>query len=119
MCQAVSRRAARARLETVPAPRYLARQPGIEEEIDVTRPIAVGGMLLITLFKIAFSPFAEGPGIAGWIAHLGHEWVLITNLFGLLLGFALLSKHVEAVASRNGCPNCCRTTGKSAWSCFS
>jgi Na+/H+ antiporter NhaD/arsenite permease-like protein len=61
-----------------------------------TLPIAVGGMLVITVFKVAFSPFAEGPGVAGWIAHLGHEWVLITNLFGLLLGFALLSKHFEA-----------------------
>ncbi|HEY2863735.1 MAG TPA: citrate transporter [Casimicrobiaceae bacterium] len=61
-----------------------------------TLPIAVGGMLVITLFKIAFSPFAEGPGVAGWATHLGHEWVLIANLFGLLLGFALLSKHFEA-----------------------
>ena len=30
------------------------------------------------------------------IAHLGHEWVLLANLLGLLLGFALLSKHFEA-----------------------
>ncbi len=43
-----------------------------------------------------FSPFAEGAGIAGWIDHFSHEWVLLANLFGLLLGFALLSKHFEA-----------------------
>ncbi|HEX3137432.1 MAG TPA: citrate transporter, partial [Casimicrobiaceae bacterium] len=61
-----------------------------------TLPIAVGGMVVISLFKIAFSPFAEGPGVAGWLDHLGHEWVLLTNLLGLLLGFALLSKHFEA-----------------------
>src|SRR6476646_7836348 len=61
-----------------------------------TLPIAVGGMLVITLFKIAFSPFAEGPGINGWLDHLGRERVLLTNLLGLLLGFALLSKHFEA-----------------------
>ena len=42
------------------------------------------------------SPFAEGAGVAGLVAHLGHEWVLLANLFGLLLGFALLSKHFEA-----------------------
>ena len=30
------------------------------------------------------------------VAHLGHEWVLLANLLGLLLGFALLSKHFEA-----------------------
>src|SRR6476661_3242198 len=61
-----------------------------------TLPIAVGGMIVISLFKIAFSPFAEGPGVAGWLDHLSHEWVLLTNLLGLLLGFALLSKHFEA-----------------------
>src|SRR6185312_13203120 len=36
-----------------------------------------------------------GAGVAGLIAHLGHEWVLLANLLGLLLGFALLSKHFE------------------------
>ena len=61
-----------------------------------TLPIAVGGMLIITLFKILFSPFEEGAGVNGWIDHLGHEWVLLTNLLGLLLGFALLSRHFEA-----------------------
>jgi Na+/H+ antiporter NhaD/arsenite permease-like protein len=61
-----------------------------------TLPIAVGGLAVISVFKIAVSPFAEGPGLAGWFAHLGHEWVLLANLLGLLLGFALLSKHFEA-----------------------
>ena len=54
-----------------------------------TLAIAVTGMVIITLYKILFSPFQEGPGTAGWIAHLGHEWVLLANLLGLLLGFAL------------------------------
>ena len=61
-----------------------------------TLPIAVGGLIVISLWKIGFSPFPEGPGIAGWVLHLGHEWVMLTNLLGLLLGFALLSKHFEA-----------------------
>src|SRR5438105_11073429 len=34
--------------------------------------------------------------MTGFLEHLSHEWVLLTNLFGLLLGFALLSKHFEA-----------------------
>jgi Na+/H+ antiporter NhaD/arsenite permease-like protein len=29
------------------------------------------------------------------VAHLGHEWVVLTNLLGLLLGFALLARHFE------------------------
>jgi len=61
-----------------------------------TLKVAVTGLAVITVFKILFSPFPEGAGIAGFAAHLGHEWVLLANLLGLLLGFALLSKHFEA-----------------------
>jgi Na+/H+ antiporter NhaD/arsenite permease-like protein len=61
-----------------------------------TLPIAVGGLVMVSLWKIGFSPFTEGAGAGGWIAHLGVEWVMLTNLLGLLLGFALLSKHFEA-----------------------
>lgn len=61
-----------------------------------TLPIAVGGVVLISLWKVGFSPFAEGPGVGGWVAHLAREAVILTNLFGLLLGFTLLSKHFEA-----------------------
>ena len=61
-----------------------------------TLPIAVGGLAIISLWKIGFSPFTEGPAVGGWVAHFGAEWVMLTNLLGLLLGFALLSKHFEA-----------------------
>ena len=61
-----------------------------------TLAIALTGLAAISLFKVALSPFAEGPGVAGWLLHLRHEWVLLANLLGLLLGFALLSKHFEA-----------------------
>ena len=61
-----------------------------------TLPIALVGLGALSLFKIMFSPFAEGAGIGRWIDHFGHEWVLLANLLGLLLGFALLSKHFEA-----------------------
>ena len=61
-----------------------------------TLPIAVGGLIVISLYKIAVAPFEGGPGLSGLLLHLGHEWVIIANLFGLLLGFALLSKHFEA-----------------------
>jgi Na+/H+ antiporter NhaD/arsenite permease-like protein len=61
-----------------------------------TMKVAVTGLVVITLFKVLFSPFPEGAGVAGFVGHLGHEWVLLVNLLGLLLGFALLSKHFEA-----------------------
>ncbi len=58
-----------------------------------TLKVAVTGLVVITLYKLLFSPFATGPGLAGLGAHLGHEWVLLTNLFGLLVGFALLAEQ--------------------------
>ena len=61
-----------------------------------TLRVAVVGLAIITLFKVLFSPFSEGAGADGFVAHLAHEWVLLANLLGLLLGFALLSKHFEA-----------------------
>ncbi|MEP7296548.1 MAG: citrate transporter [Burkholderiales bacterium] len=60
-----------------------------------TLRVAVIGLLTITAYKLAFGSFSGVPGVDGLIALLGHEWVTIANLFGLLLGFALLSKHFE------------------------
>lgn len=60
-----------------------------------TLRVAVIGLVVITAYKLAFSSFRGVPGVDGLVALLGHEWVTIANLFGLLLGFALLSKHFE------------------------
>jgi Na+/H+ antiporter NhaD/arsenite permease-like protein len=57
--------------------------------------IAVGGLLVITLYKLLWSPFPAGAGVTGLLAHLGHEWVIVANLFALLVGFALLANHFE------------------------
>ena len=63
-----------------------------------TTVMALTGAAGITLYKLMFSAFAEGPGGSGLLAHAAHEWVLLTNLLGLLLGFALLARHVEKSA---------------------
>ncbi len=60
-----------------------------------TLRVAVIGLVVITLYKLAFTGIDGVPGLAGLVAHLGHEWVTIANLFGLLLGFALLARHFE------------------------
>ena len=60
-----------------------------------TLRVAVSGLLVITLYKLAFTGFVGVPGLAGLATHLRHEWVTLANLFGLLLGFALLAKHFE------------------------
>jgi Na+/H+ antiporter NhaD/arsenite permease-like protein len=60
-----------------------------------TLMVALTGLVVISLYKIGFTGFNEGAGMAGWLAHLQHEWVVLTNLLGLLLGFALLARHFE------------------------
>jgi Na+/H+ antiporter NhaD/arsenite permease-like protein len=60
-----------------------------------TLAVAVSGLAAIVLYKLAFTGFKTGAGLAGFAAHLSHEWVILTNLFGLLMGFAMLSKHFE------------------------
>jgi Na+/H+ antiporter NhaD/arsenite permease-like protein len=57
--------------------------------------VAVGGLVVITLYKLLFTGFNQGPGLGGLVGHLEHEWVMVANLFLLLMGFALLSKHFE------------------------
>ena len=60
-----------------------------------TLQAALTGLVAITGYKILLTGFKTGPGAGGFIVHLGHEWVMLSNLFGLLTGFALLSRHFE------------------------
>jgi hypothetical protein len=50
---------------------------------------------VIAAYKLAFTGFKDGPGLAGLGLHLRHEFSLLANLFLLLIGFALLSRHFE------------------------
>jgi Na+/H+ antiporter NhaD/arsenite permease-like protein len=50
--------------------------------------VALAGMVVIALYKLGFTDFSM-------LKHLAHEWVVLTNLLGLLLGFALLADHFE------------------------
>src|SRR5262245_35098917 len=57
--------------------------------------VALAGLAVITAYKLAFTGFKPGPGLAGLALHLEREWVILANLFLLLMGFALLSRHFE------------------------
>jgi Na+/H+ antiporter NhaD/arsenite permease-like protein len=61
-----------------------------------TLAAALVGLGAITLKKLLGTGFNEGPGLEGLFAHYQHEWVLLANLFLLLVGFALLARHFEA-----------------------
>ena len=60
-----------------------------------TMKVALGGALVITLYQLLVTGFKAGTGLAGLMGQVGHEWVTLANLLGLLMGFALLADHFE------------------------
>ena len=60
-----------------------------------TLQVALAGLATIIAYKLAFTGFKHGAGLGGLGDHLAHEWVGLNNLFLLLMGFALLSRHFE------------------------
>ena len=60
-----------------------------------TLQVALTGLAVIVIYKLGFTGFKTGPGLGGLASHIAHEWVILANLLGLLLGFALLSRHFE------------------------
>jgi Na+/H+ antiporter NhaD/arsenite permease-like protein len=60
-----------------------------------TLEVALAGLVAVTLYKLLFTGFRQGDGFPGLILQLHHEWVILANLFLLLMGFAILSRHFE------------------------
>jgi Na+/H+ antiporter NhaD/arsenite permease-like protein len=60
-----------------------------------TLQVALIGLATVTVYKLAFTGFKEGDGLSGLVTHMAHEAVILSNLFLLLMGFALLSRHFE------------------------
>ncbi len=60
-----------------------------------TLQVALAGLAAIIVYKLVFTGFKHGAGLAGLGHHMAHEWVTLANLFLLLMGFALLSRHFE------------------------
>jgi Na+/H+ antiporter NhaD/arsenite permease-like protein len=57
--------------------------------------VALTGLVTISLYKIMFTGFKFGAGWSDLVRTWRHEWVLLANLLGLLVGFALLARHFE------------------------
>lgn len=53
-----------------------------------TFEVAATGLIVILAFKLIFTDF-------NLVHHLHLEWRLLINLFGLLMGFAILARHFE------------------------
>lgn len=57
--------------------------------------VALIGLIVITLYKVTTTGFNTGPGLTGFAHHVEHEWVVLSNLLALLLGFVILARHFE------------------------
>ena len=57
--------------------------------------VALVGLASVVIYKLLATGFDGVAGFAGFAHHLRLEWVVLANLFGLLMGFALLSRHFE------------------------
>jgi Na+/H+ antiporter NhaD/arsenite permease-like protein len=57
--------------------------------------VALAGLAAIIAYKLAFADFHGMPGGYGLLWHLEEEWVIVANLFALLVGFALLARHFD------------------------
>ncbi|MEO5353861.1 MAG: hypothetical protein H7835_11720 [Magnetococcus sp. XQGC-1] len=60
-----------------------------------TLEVALGGLATLLTYNWLVTGFKHAAGVAGFLAHMEHEWVILANLFCLLLGFALLADHFE------------------------
>ena len=57
--------------------------------------VALSGLAAILAYEGFVSGFPEGLGASALLEHLSHEWVILTNLFLLLVGFEVLSNQFE------------------------
>ena len=60
--------------------------------------VAVSGLAAVLIYQGLVSGFPTGHGPEALARHLGHEWVILSNLLLLLIGFELLANHFEQSA---------------------
>jgi Na+/H+ antiporter NhaD/arsenite permease-like protein len=69
-----------------------------------TFTVAGVGLAAVVVYQLVFTGFRAGPGIGGLVAHFHQEWVVLANLFLLLMGFGLLSRHFEESKAPDAMP---------------
>jgi Na+/H+ antiporter NhaD/arsenite permease-like protein len=57
--------------------------------------ITLAGLVAILLYEALFTAFPTGTGGGALVRHVEHEWVIVTNLILLLIGFEVLSNQFE------------------------
>ncbi len=67
--------------------------------------VALTGLAAVVAYKFLVTGFNDGPGVAGLIGAIGHEWVTLVNLALLLTGFELLARHFEQSRIMDAAPH--------------
>ncbi len=57
--------------------------------------VGLAGLAAIFLYELFVTSFPTGAGLDAFGTHLAHEWVLLTNLLLLLLGFEIVANQFE------------------------
>ena len=67
--------------------------------------ISLGGLIIILAYEAFITAFPTGRGMDALLVHLDHEWVPITNLLLLLVGFEVLANQFEQSNISDHLPN--------------
>jgi Na+/H+ antiporter NhaD/arsenite permease-like protein len=67
--------------------------------------VSLTGLAVILGYEALVTSFPTGEGAAAFAAHVEHEWVIVTNLLLLLVGFELLSNQFERSNISDHLPN--------------
>src|SRR4051812_44077837 len=73
--------------------------------------VATAGLAVAVLLHVFGTPVPVGTAISGVVNHFAGEWVILTNLLLLLLGFAVLANQFE----RSGLPEALPSRLPSGW----
>jgi len=58
-------------------------------------PISLAGLIVILAYEAFVTAFPTGRGVGALMLHAEHEWIPITNLLLLLIGFEVLANQFE------------------------
>jgi Na+/H+ antiporter NhaD/arsenite permease-like protein len=67
--------------------------------------VSLLGLAVIIFYEATVTAFPTGPGLGNLIVHGRHEWVTLSNLLLLLVGFDLLSSQFERSNISDHLPN--------------
>jgi Na+/H+ antiporter NhaD/arsenite permease-like protein len=70
-----------------------------------TLEVALAGLVVILLYQGFVGAFPTGRGLPALAEHFAHEWVILTNLLLLLVGFEVLSNQFEQSGLPDHLPN--------------